>query len=72
MFCTEDSASNENVKAFIYSYQSFLRDYYNVFLLMTGLFENINEQENVNNLTFILRILKFFKKSQFKNCNVSL
>ena len=30
MVCIDDSASNENVKAFIYSYQSFLRDDYKV------------------------------------------
>ena len=30
MVCIDDSASNENVKAFIYSYQSFSRDDYKV------------------------------------------
>lgn len=58
----DDIASNDNVKAFIYSYQSFLRDSYNVFLLMTGLFENISELENTNNLTFLLRTPKIFLK----------
>lgn len=62
MVCIDDSASNENVKAFIYSYQSFLRDDYNTFLLMSGLFENTSELENVNNLTFILRTPKVFLK----------
>lgn len=63
LVCIDDIASNENVKAFIYSYQSFLRDDYNVFLLMTGLFENISELENVNNLTFLLRTPKVFLKN---------
>lgn len=56
----DDIACNDNVKAFIYSYQSFLRDSFNVFLLMTGLFENISELENSNNLTFLLRTPKVF------------
>ena len=59
----DDIASNDNVKAFIYSYQSFLRDSYNIFLLMTGLFENISELENSNNLTFLLRTPKIFLKN---------
>lgn len=59
----DDIAGNDNVKAFIYSYQSFLRDSYNIFLLMTGLFENISELENSNNLTFLLRTPKIFLKN---------
>lgn len=62
LVCIDDIATNENVKAFIYSFQSFLRDEYNIFLLMTGLFENICELENANNLTFLLRTPKIFLK----------
>lgn len=58
----DDIDSSDYVKAFIYSYQSFLRDSYNIFLLMTGLFENISELENSNNLTFLLRTPKIFLK----------
>lgn len=58
----DDIATTENLKAFIYAYQSFLRDGFNVFLLMTGLFENISELENQNNLTFLLRTPKIFLK----------
>ncbi len=39
----DDIACNDNVKAFIYSYQSLLRDSCDIFLLITGLFENISE-----------------------------
>ena len=56
----DDIACNDNVKAFIYSYQSLLRDSCDIFLLMTGLFENISELENSNNLTFLLRTSKIF------------
>ena len=56
----DDIACNDNVKAFIYSYQSLLRDSCDIFLLMTGLFENISELENSNNLTFLLRTPKIF------------
>lgn len=62
LVCIDDIATNENVKAFIYSFQSFLRDEYNIFLLMTGLFENICELENAKNLTFLLRTPKIFLK----------
>lgn len=60
LICIDDVAGNENVKAFIYSFQSFLRDKYDVFLLMTGLYENISKLENENSLTFLLRTPKIF------------
>lgn len=60
LICIDDVDSNENLKAFIYSFQSWLREGFNVFLLMTGLYENISELENTNNLTFLLRTPKVF------------
>lgn len=56
----DDIAKNDHVQAFIYSFQSFLREGYNVFLVMTGLYKNISELENVDNLTFLLRAPKLF------------
>lgn len=54
----DDVANNDYVKHFIQTYQIFLRSKYNVFLLMTGLFENISDLQNVKNLTFLLRAPK--------------
>lgn len=60
LITVDDVASNEFVKPFIYTYQSFLRNGYSVFLLMTGLYENINRLENVKNLTFLQRTPKIY------------
>ena len=54
----DDIANNDHVKQFIQTYQGFIRSKYQVFLLMTGLFENISDLENTNNLTFLLRAPK--------------
>lgn len=54
----DDVSSNNYMKSFIYSYQSFLRNSYLSFLIMTGLYENISELENNKNLTFLLRTPK--------------
>lgn len=56
----DDIASNEFTKPFIYTYQSFLRNGYNAFLIMTGLYENVNQLENVKNLTFLQRTPKIY------------
>lgn len=54
----DDIDSSTYVKEFVYSYQSYLREGYLVFLLTTGLYENISKLENTNNLTFLLRTPK--------------
>lgn len=56
----DDIDSNDNVKSFIYSYQSFLREEFRVFLMMSGLYENISSLENTKNLTFLLRTPKIY------------
>lgn len=53
---TIDEVSNNNfIKAFIHDFQSFLRDDYQIFLLMTGLYENVYSLQNNKNLTFLYR-----------------
>ncbi len=54
----DDVSNNEYVKQFIQTYQQFIRSKYKVFLLMTGLYENISDLQNTNNLTFLLRAPK--------------
>lgn len=54
----DEISSNEHVRVFAHEFQIFLRNGYNVFLLMTGLYQNINSLENVKTLTFLKRAPK--------------
>ena len=49
---------NENMKKFASQFQIFIRRGYSIFLLMTGLYENINSIQNLPELTFLLRTPK--------------
>ena len=54
-----DEVTNcEFVKVFVSSFQIFLRQDYPIFLLMTGLFENIYDLQNDKALTFLYRAPK--------------
>lgn len=50
--------SNNNIREFISQYQIYIRKNYNIFLLMTGLYENIYELQNEKSLTFLYRAPK--------------
>lgn len=54
----DDATSNENIKIFAHTYQGLLRKNYPVFLLMTGLYENITSIQNNKSLTFLSRTPK--------------
>ena len=54
----DDVNPNNNIKSFIYSYQQMIRNNYNVFLLITGLYENVSEISSDKSLTFFLRAPK--------------
>lgn len=56
----DDISSNEFTKVFSHSYQSFLREKYDTYLLMTGLYENIDKLEKITNLTFLARAPKIY------------
>ena len=56
----DDCATNDNMKIFAHSYQSFIRENYPAYLLITGLYENIDKLEKTNNLTFLARAPKIF------------
>ena len=59
LLITIDEVNNsENIKIFTSSFQIFLRDDYPIFLLMTGLYENIYELQNDKALTFLYRAPK--------------
>jgi len=49
---------DENMKVFASQYQIFVRQDYPIYLIMTGLFENINAIQNDPSLTFLLRTPK--------------
>ena len=55
----DEVSSNRYIREFVSQFQIFMRKGYNVFLLMTGLFENIYELQNEKSLTFLYRTPKF-------------
>lgn len=54
----DEISANQNVKEFVSQFQIFIRKNYNVFLLMTGLYENIYDLQNEKSLTFLYRAPK--------------
>ena len=58
LITVDDVSSNDNVKQFSQAYQSFIREKYQAYLLMTGLYENVSNLQNTKNLTFLLRAPK--------------
>lgn len=58
----DEVVSNENVKEFAHDFQSFVRKNFNVFLLMTGLYENVYSLQNDKSLTFLYRTPKILVK----------
>ncbi len=55
----DETASNKNIREFTGQFQIYVRKNYNIFLLMTGLYENIYELQNEKTLTFLYRAPKF-------------
>ena len=59
LLVTIDEVTNsKNVKTFVSAFQIFMRHDYDVFLLMTGLYENISNLQNEDTLTFLYRAPK--------------
>lgn len=55
LICVDEVSVTESMKVFAGAYQIFVRQNLPVFLLMTGLFENVNSLQNEKNLTFLYR-----------------
>ena len=51
----DDVSSNKNVRTFVQQYQIFIRNDYPLFLLMTGLYENVRCLQNEKSLSFLYR-----------------
>lgn len=56
----DEASSTEKMKQFALSFQILIRNGFPLFLLATGLFENISSLENEKNLTFLIRAPKVF------------
>ena len=54
----DEVTNNDYMKQFALSFQILIRQNYEVFLLVTSLFENISSIENEKNLTFLIRAPK--------------
>lgn len=54
----DEVINSESIKVFASSFQIFLREEYPVYLLMTGLYENIYDLQNEKTLTFLYRAPK--------------
>lgn len=54
----DEATSTPKMREFAAQFQIYLRKNYNVFLLMTGLYENVNELQNEKALTFLYRAPK--------------
>lgn len=59
----DEVTNNENIRAFASAFQIMVRQNLPVFLLMTGLYENINAIQDERNLTFLYRAPKIEMKS---------
>ena len=58
LITVDEAVNNKYVRVFASSFQSFLRADLPVYLLMTGLYDNINNLQNEMNLTFLYRAPK--------------
>ena len=56
----DEVTCNDNIRIFASSFQIFIRKDYPIFMLMTGLYENIYELQNEKSLTFLYRAPKVF------------
>lgn len=55
LIAVDEAVNNEYVRQFASAFQIYLRQNYPVYLIMTGLFENIHNLQNEKNLTFLYR-----------------
>ena len=58
LICIDEVTVTEHMKAFAGAFQIFVRKDLPIFLLMTGLYENINSLQNEKSLTFLYRAPK--------------
>lgn len=54
----DEVTNSEYIRVFASAFQIFIRQDYPIFLLMTGLYENIHNLQNEKSLTFLYRAPK--------------
>lgn len=54
----DEVTTSENVKEFAHDFQSFIRKNYPIYLLMTGIYENVMSLQNDRSITFLYRAPK--------------
>ena len=62
LITVDDATSNDYIKIFAHTYQGLIRKGYPVFLLMSGLYENIASIQKNKALTFLSRVPKLILK----------
>ena len=67
LICVDEVTNNISMQAFASAFQIFIRQDLPLYLLMTGLYENINNLQNEDNLTFLYRAPKI----ELKPLNIS-
>ncbi len=60
LITVDEVTSSDNIKIFVSAFQIMLRKDYPVYLLMTGLYNNINNLQNDKSLTFLYRAPKIY------------
>ncbi len=60
LICIDEVTNTPQMRAFAAAFQIFLRQELPVYLLMTGLYENINALQNAKSLTFLYRAPKIY------------
>ena len=55
----DEVVSNKYIREFVSQFQIYMRKGYSIYLLMTGLYENIYELQNEKSLTFLYRTPRF-------------
>lgn len=68
LIAIDEAIGNEHIKIFASSFQSLVRNDLPLFMIMTGLYENIDELQNEKNLTFLYRAPKI----QLNSLNVGI
>ncbi len=59
LIAIDEVTNTENVRVFASAYQMFLYEKYPVFLIMTGLYENVRSLQDEKSLTFLYRAPKY-------------
>lgn len=60
LISVDEAVSNNYMKVFVHEYQSLIREKFNVYLIMTGLYQNIQMLEKNKSLTFLYRAPKIY------------